>query len=113
MIPDAQNIYFANFDEFAREIDVYNIPAVREFVNKYETADNEAELNNALSEAADRAFVAGFDTALKLVTGIPVIVGDKVVGALDADLLKLFSCLNVRQRHELVRVALNMETEVK
>jgi hypothetical protein len=59
----------------------------------------------------DAAFLEGFDAALRLVTGYPIRVGDEVVGAVDADLLKLFRGLNVRQRHELVKIALDMEAE--
>jgi hypothetical protein len=73
---DARAIIMSNIDGVAREIDVYNVPAVREFVNKYGTPDNEVDYNDAFTQAVDRAFVIGFNTAVKFL--ISCVMGKEV-----------------------------------
>jgi hypothetical protein len=81
MLLDARTVLLENYDEFAREIRIFDLPTVRDFVTRYETADNETDITNALTEAADRAFEVGYDagftTALRFI--IDCVMGRKEV----------------------------------
>ena len=70
-----------------------------------------ALLENNQVETMEAAFGVGYNTALMFVAGNPIIVDGKVVGTADVDLLKLFRGLNVRQRHKLMCVALDIADE--
>jgi hypothetical protein len=90
----------------SREMGIAQLHTARDF-----SEATDSDFTAMLAEATDTAVLTGFDAALRLVTGNPIRVGDEVVGAVDADLLKLFRGLNIRQRHELVKIALDMEAE--